>query len=142
MSHVSRHTAVHAAARAHYQQSAFIASMHVLRQNSRNVAALFADILVMKLTPELLSTLGVATQAENLLISAQGDHLRRRRKHEALAIIEAIPRALTRMTYHGLRDNSTQTHTVVGEHKLGGLLAIKFKIAIQWYISQHHILGR
>jgi hypothetical protein len=82
---------------------------------SRNIAALQSDLVAFKLTGEMVSLLGISTLAVDVLISVQAEHLWRRREREAREIIEAIPKAVSRIQYIGGRDaNARVIRTIVG----------------------------
>ncbi|MBI3776814.1 MAG: hypothetical protein HY273_14930 [Gammaproteobacteria bacterium] len=127
-----RRLAVQAATRVRFHQNGIAANMLASRQRSNHMRVLRADILVMKLSNELLSIFDVATRPEDLLLWFQGEHIRQRRKHEANAIIEGIPRALTSIKYFGQRivAGRGNEYTAVGEHKLGCLLLVGIKFVI------------
>ena len=123
-----RPVAVHAAIHFHQQHHNVIAAnMQAARQRQNHMLVLRADLQVMKLSADLLSALSVTSSAEHLMFSVQGLHIREKRKHEAQAIIAAIPRALEELNYCGLRDAEKQIHTAVGHHGLGGYLLVGIK---------------
>lgn len=98
-------------------------------QRPHSVAAILGNVAVLKLTPDLLSALGVTTQAVDLIFSAQGQHIRE--KHESLvpAVFEAIPYAMNRIEYIGgsVKDNNI-IRTAVGrcQDKRWILVGMKF----------------
>jgi hypothetical protein len=61
------------------------------------------------------------------MLAMQGQHLRDRRKHEALEVIAAIPHALSRITHLGRRPCGGHVYSLVGEVASGRLLLVGIK---------------
>ena len=120
--------AVHTAVRVHHQHfSTISANLLSARLRQSHSFTLHAHLQVSNLTLELLSALGVTTAAQHLLLSVQGEHIRKRRKSEAQAIIAAIPHALEHLRFIGRRSAEKEVHIVVGQRRVGRTLLVGIK---------------
>lgn len=120
--------AVRTALRVHQQHHMVAAAnMRATQLRQQQLRHLQAHVQVGKLSVELLSTLGVSSKANWLLLSVQGQHIRERRKHEAQVIVMTIPAALDQLKYHGRRKGVGNVHTVVGRSGLGRYLLVGIK---------------
>ena len=124
MRSVAVHNAIHIRQQHH---NVVAANMQAARQRQNHMRILRADILVMQLSVHLLSALGVISGAPHMLLQRQGEHIRTRRKHEAQAIIEAIPRALVQLKYCGRRNAASEVHMAVRQHSVGRYLLVGIK---------------
>jgi hypothetical protein len=88
------------------------------------VAALCADLVVLKLYSQFLSIFGVITEACDIRLRNQGRHIHIRRTREAHLIIEAIPQALTHVKYVGRRYPDKHIYTAVGKSESRYLLLV------------------
>lgn len=119
--------AAHAAMFVHRQNS-MIAAQNAARLRASNAALVpRANLVVATLAPDLLRLLGVDTHAEKLMLKTQGEHIRSRREHQAVALITAIPNALIDVKYYGRRIGGENVYSVVGEAGLGKLVLVGIK---------------
>jgi hypothetical protein len=83
---------------------------------SRNVALLHSDLVAFGLTAGFLRLLEVSSDAVDVRLAVQAEHLWRRREREARSIIGAVPEAMARIKYVGRREAIGRVvRTAVGE---------------------------
>jgi hypothetical protein len=103
-----------AAVQAHYFRNAF--PYGLVNLQSRNIALLQSDLVAFVLTSVFLSLIDVSSEAVDVRIAVQAEHLWKRRRREARLIIDAIPEAMARIKYIGYRHAVGRiVRTVIGE---------------------------
>lgn len=117
------HRAIFTAISDHFQYDDSKVYVNASRRRSY-FSALHASISVMKITEDFLSVLNVSTNAVDLLIPYQGQHIKVRRRSESTKIIDAIPQALTHIKYVGRRGSPSPKgeRTVVGAYEIGHMV--------------------
>lgn len=114
LGHAGNQVAQQAAVQAHHFRDTF--PYAIVNLQSRNIALLQSDLVAFTLTSDFLSLVDVASEAVDVRISVQAEHLWKRREREARSIIDAIPEAMARIKYVGRRDaNGRIVRTVIGE---------------------------
>ena len=101
----------------------------IQRARARWNPAYLANVVVFKISDEFKLMLGEETNAENVIMATQGEHIRHRRRADSRRVIAGIPHALSNVDFLGLYQNKTNQYTIIGRSPCRGkqiLVGIKF----------------